>query len=76
MNRWFPNLSEFMNEYDEWHATVLGFADGWFFWRKTEYSRKHTRLITKEKWYYRIGMVIGFASFCLFIGFLLSHIHP
>lgn len=55
-------IKEFLNDPDEWHALVLGFAEGWFWWKMMQYPKKVLNLIYKELWYFRTGQVLGFAS--------------
>lgn len=65
------SIKELLNDIDEWHALVLGLADGFFFWRSTHYIRKHRRLINKERWYSRAGMVFGFMWFWTFVALVI-----
>lgn len=61
--RWFPDPNQFLSDYDEIHAFVIGVADGFLFWQK----RDIPEAASEEYHYYRSAMVLGFMLFCLFI---------
>ena len=68
------SIKELFNDYDEVHAFVMGFADTFLF-SKWKYKGKLERLIKRELWYYRAGMVFGrmwFGVFMACLGWLIK----
>ena len=69
MHKWF-NIFEVMSTYQEGHAFVEGFCDGFLFliwWvDKHKPNKELTQDICNEHHYYRSGAVLGVASFILF----------
>jgi len=61
------SLKEFFPSFEEIHVLILGFADGFFWWRKRKYPVTIRAMLIKEPWYYRGGMVAGFMWFFLFL---------
>lgn len=70
MFKWF-SPSEFMNTYEEFHAAVEGFCDGFLFiipWLRNKYkpSKQLALDICSEHHYYAPGVVFGLICFVLF----------
>lgn len=53
------NLSQFLSEYQEVHALVEGFCDGFFPFTKGIISKELQKDIEAEHHYYRGGVVVG-----------------
>ena len=71
------SIKELFNHYDEIHAFILGFADAFYWWNETHYAPELQKVIVKEAWYYRAGMIGGgmfFVLFLVFIGWLVKTI--
>ena len=61
-------LRHFLDTYQEWHAVVEGFCDGFCLCRaKYKPTHKLAWDIRKEHHYYNPGRAIGFACFVRFI---------
>ena len=60
------SIKEIFNDYDEIHAFILGFADAFLWFDKATYDISLQKIIIKEAWYYRAGMVGGGMWFVLF----------
>ena len=61
-------LRQFLSEYQEIHALMEGFADGFLHWRgKHEPDAERKKDIQAEHHYYNIGRVSGFACLILFL---------
>lgn len=57
------HFKEFLNKWEEWHAIVEGFGDGFCPWdSRYEPSEELKAEIHKEHHYYIAGTAIGFAS--------------
>ena len=65
------NPLAFMDTYEEWHAAVEGYCDGFlllFPWLRNKYkpNEQLTKDIQNEHHYYIPGVVFGFICFVLF----------
>ena len=62
-------FKEFLSDYKEWHALVIGWGDGVSF-RRTGWSR--VREIEGEVHYYKAGLALGLFSIIGFITAMLD----
>ena len=53
------NFKQFLSEYQEWHALVEGFCDGFFPFIKGAISDGLKADLAKEHHYYRPGVILG-----------------
>ena len=63
------DISDFLNDWREWHAMVEGFADGFCFGKHLPYEPDDDGLkdIQHEHHYYNSGRALGLASFIVLI---------
>jgi len=61
--QWF-DFSNFMDTYQEWHAFVEGFSEGFCIFKDSVYTPDTERLadLQAEHHYYAAGYALGFAS--------------
>ncbi len=76
MNVWVERLRSFMNEHQEWHAFVIGWADG-ASCRKTDWSKMNLyygdkEQIGREFHYYKFGLPIGLFTLFVVIAIILK----
>jgi len=58
---------EFLSTYQEWHALVEGFCDGFFpFINKYQPSKELKEAIEGEHHYYRPGVILGVIAVVIF----------
>jgi len=57
--RWFPNPSEFINNYDELHVFVIGFCELFCLWARRKIPAEIKPLIVRKFWYYRFGKFVA-----------------
>ena len=69
--RWFPDLNEFISDYDELHVFVIGIGAGFFFWREQKLNQTTWDEVQDERHYYDLGSIFG--GF-LFLGAMLGFI--
>ena len=53
------NFRQFLSTYQEWHATIEGFCDGFFPFIKGVISNKLKTELEGEHHYYRAGVILG-----------------
>ena len=53
------NIKQFLSEYQEWHALIEGFCDGFWPFSKGKISKQLQEDIESEHHYYRAGVVLG-----------------
>ena len=75
MMKWF-HWSNFLDTYQEWHALIIGWADGVSFtktdWSKIAHSCPHDAGIEGEYHYYKVGVALGRFSIIGFIAAMIG----